>query len=666
MSTARSITILPFAYANWREDARGVSLCRGLASLLEGRLRLLPEAQVSVQHMVARPTVEGEPHQYLLRTRLWDLEEALSLPTQAGVETTHLVQGELVFGETMELTLEAIDRTAGYSAFREKLICRQTEFLDRFFPMLGRLGDVIVGSLDEDRRAMVARRPTSSFIAFEWYLAGLSRRVEIAAGARPAGLLAESFEPFQAALREDPEFPEACIAIDLLAQECFRQRRGERTARRALLEAAGMAPQFPGFARTLGIHYFETGRMAEARRLLESYLESTAASDALAPPAYVRLARIYREAEGAKPAVALLRRAVAHFPKDHDILESLGVCLAESGEREEAELLWCQVLDEAPGRSATLASLAGLRWEDGDLRRARELFQRAIESPEASALAYSRYVDFLLETAPLAAADEVATQRVERYPENWRHWVQLGRIRRRLGQTKAAEYCLDRAEDIAGVEDVEGEILIARFAAAQPGDFERFQKALAQVMESTGPQRGDAAEAALRLGEAAAVFQELAERYSRLPFVWRALAQALGLLEQFDAAVAAQERLVRMAPRSAEARSTLGVLMMRAGRGEQALPALRRAVMLSPRTADFRVNLVLGLENCGRHAEARKELDRIACPPEDWAMAKTLRDLRRRLEEPPAPEPLAVKIAVGWGERLLQVLRRINRRSGGS
>jgi Flp pilus assembly protein TadD len=658
MSTTRSITILPFAYANWREDARGVGLCRGLASLLEGRLRLLPEAQVSVQHMVARPTVEGEPHQYLLRTRLWDIEEALSLPTQAGAETTHLVQGELVFGETMELTLEAIDRLAGYSAFREKLVCRRGEFLDRFFPMLGRLGDVIVGSLPEDRRALVARRPTESFEAFECYLAGLSRRVEIAAGARPAGQLAESFEPFQAALRKDPDFLEACIAIDLLAQECFRQRRGERSARRALLEAADVAPHFTGFARTLGIHFFDSGRIPEARRLLESYLDSNAATEALAPPAYVRLARIYREAEGTARAIELLRRAAGQFPKDPDILEALGVCLAESNEREEAELLWCQVLDESPGRASTLASLAALRWEDGDLRRARELFQKAIESPEASALAFSRCVDFLLATGPMEAADEVATQWVERFPEDWRHWLRLARIRQKLGQVKAAEYCLDRAEDLAGAEDIEGEIRVARLAVAQPGDFERFQQAFARMLEATDPDRGASDDDTQRLDEAAAVFRELAQRHPHLPFIWRALAQALGHLEQFEEAVSAQERLVRMVPRSAEARSTLGVLMMRAGRGEQALSALRRAVMLSPRTAAFRLNLVLGLEQCGRHKEARKELDRIACPPGDEALARHLREVRTRLDSPPVPEPLVATRAVDWRSRLREAWRR--------
>ncbi|MDK2972471.1 MAG: hypothetical protein PWP23_2226 [Candidatus Sumerlaeota bacterium] len=656
MNTTPSITILPFAFANWQEEKRGVDFCRGLTSLIEGRLRLIPECELHVQHLVARPAAEGEPHQYVLRTQMWPIDEALDLPAPAGTDPTHLVQGELEYGPTMGLILEVIDRRAGFCSFRERIMCPREEFLARLFPALGRLADVIDDTLPAERRVLLVRQPTRSYEAFESYLTGLSQRVEVHAGSRAPGVSAASFLPFETALEADPQFLEPCIAIDLLAQECFRAGHAESIAWKALQRASDIAPHFAGFSRTMGIYCFETGRIDDARHLLEDFLERTSAKDPTAPPAYVRLARIYHEEQGVEKAIALLTKAAGLFPGEPELLESLGVCLADAGRTEEAEKVWRRILDRQPGRAATLANLAFVKWKEKDYERARILFERAIESPDATETAFARYVDFLIERGPMERADDVATEWVERYSDSWRNWLQLAKIRRRLGQTTAAEHCLDRAEELAGSEDLEGEILMVRFAVRFPADFTVFQQALRASVRAARERgnTGKSEDAAKALAEAVVVFRHLTARHPGLPFLWRALAQNFVHTEQYEAAVDAQRRLVELTPRSAGARNALGILLLRCGQRREALATLREAVEMAPRTASYRANLIAALLESGNTAGAREVLAELADRAPNEPMVA---EIRRRIEAMEAREDES-KPAQGLMRRLLGWLRR--------
>lgn len=658
MTGKATIIVLPLAFPDWESNAGGVHVCRGLGSLLEGRLRLIPHSAVHLQHLVAAPDKSGGDARYVMRTTMWTMEEALGMPMPQGTEPTHFLQGCLSLKSEARLTIEIIDANAAYCCFREELRTSREEFPAKLFPLLGRVATAICPDLTNGQRALIGRCPTASPDAFQSYLIGLSQRVEREAGIREKRSVSKSFEPFQKALEADPRFVEPCIAIDMLGQDCFRNRRNMGTARRALERASEIAPEFSGFDRTLGIHYFDKGHFTEARERLERYLEKTTGRESGAPAVYVRLAALYHEYEGVRRARALLAEAMTFHPRNIDVQESFGICLAECGETSQAEACWRRVLDENPIRSTSLSNIGMLRWKDGDHERARILLERSVEAPDVSSTAYSRFVEFLIEREDFVRADEVATEWVERFSDNWRNWLQLAHIRRRIGQRSAAEYCLDQAERKADGKDHDGEIEVARFAIDHSSDYQLFLQALhvSEGAEEALQLGGKSAEEQTRgpLDSAARILRHLADQHPGLPFLWRALAQNLAVMKQYESAASVQKRFVELSPTNAMAHNTLGILLLKSGRRKLAIESFEYSVCLSPKTAAFRSNLVSALIDAHRLEEARQQLDHLAKTPHD---PETVEKLRIRLEQ--AEHGTNDELpASGWMRRLLGLLHR--------
>ena len=653
------LAILPFALPGGERRRRGTGeVCRGFASFLQSRLRQLPETSVFVQHLIYSPRNKSERKGFVLRRSMWSLDEVLDLPRPEGAETTHLLQGRLEWGPAVDLTIEVVDLRAAYTAFQRRIECPPEQLLAELSVALGDIARCIQPTAPAAVFEQVSRRPTESVEAFRFWLRGLASLAGCQLEVPPYDAQA-TFEFLLEALRLDESFTEPCLAIDALAQLQLRTRHDLPSAVVAALEAASRRrPDFPGFHATLGQAHMDSGNLRAARRHLERFAASTVQStDPPVASALVRLAAVRHALGEPDGAYSLLKEAATRFPSDTAVLESLGVCHLDHGHLAAAERCWRKVLEHDPRRPVALSNLAQLHARRGDRDRARILFERSIEDHDAPSVAWARAVEFLLDADDLDAADDAATRWVEHDADNWRAWLQAGRIRRLRNQPAAAEHCLRRAEALVGETDDAGEVERARFAIRHPQDHAAFERALAADLSAPPHGELDDEEARLRRqvvqDSVIGALRRLVDSHPDLGFLWGALAEKLLQSGNPELAASAQARLVELRPASATAHNTLGFLMTRLGKRREAIQCFDRAVALDGAAVTFRTNLAAAFLELGDLDQARVHLHRaMEADPRDNAAAALLAELNRREDELADARPRQ-----GWLARLLGLLR---------
>lgn len=96
------------------------------------------------------------------------------------------------------------------------------------------------------------------------------------------------------------------------------------------------------------------------------------------------------------------------------------------------------------------------------------------------------------------------------------------------------------------------------------------------------------------------------------PRVWHLTGQWHEQKNEPDAAIAAYRRAVDLRPDLLEARERLGVLLVHAGRYEEAIPELSAVTAKRPEEWGLRATLAEALERGGRLADAERELKAVA------------------------------------------------------
>lgn len=652
------VSVLPLALpeGDWKRVGL-TEVCRGFASFLESRLRLLPGTQAFVQHLIYTPKNETERKGFVMRRAMWSLDEALGLPRPEGVETTHVVQGRLAWTESIDLTLEVIDARAAYMCFQRRIECRPEALMDELPEVLADLARSLAPDAPPESIAAAARRPTDSIHAFRFWLRGLASIAGCQLEVPPYDALA-TFDLLLEAIRHDEDFIEPCLALDGLARLQLRSRHEVPQSVVAALEVASRRrPDFHGFLATLGHAHAESGNHRAAREALEKHaaltvrLREPQVAEALALLAGLRQAQ--GDNEG---AYQLLKEAAARFPRDTRLLEALGLLHLRNGHFGPAERCWRKVLEFEPRRSASLSHLAALLAKRGDRARARILFERSIDDDATPAAPQWRAaIDHFLEEADEIAADAAATRWAETDPDNWRAWLSAGRMRSRLGQRPAAEHCLGRAEALVGGAEETGEIQRTRFAIRHPAAHATFERAMGRDLSPPSAESGEEeARRADVLREATiSALRRLADSHPGESFLWEGLAEKLIQCGRHELAAGAQAQVVALRPASAPAHNAYGFLMARIGRRHEAASAFERAVELDGAATAYRTNLAAARIELGDFDQARVHLHKaLDSDPRDGAAAALLQELNRREDE------LAdARAAASWTNRLLAGLR---------
>jgi Tfp pilus assembly protein PilF len=362
-----------------------------------------------------------------------------------------------------------------------------------------------------------------------------------------AGELAQAQQDLDVTLRASPSHPDA-----LTLRGSLRQIQGDAAG--AVGDAlAGLAgrPGHSGASLLLAVSLLDTGRVAEAQRLLEAQVAARRDDVDL----LLLLGRARDRSGDLDGAVAALREALARAPDRHDVRRGLGRYLVVTGRAEEAKRLLREGSVSGHGREALGSDLVDLLAQtEGATSALAELAVLMAQLPDATEL---RLKVARLQGAALdpTRAEPIYREIVARAPRSRNAEMarlELASLLVELGRGDTAREVLD---DQLAVQPRHVGALSAR------------------------------ARLALRQGETARASADLRTVLAERPgdaSARRLLAEAHRLEGNAQAATAELEKAIASAPDEPEAYLALADLQRRAGKPERALDVLSRLLYRQP------------------------------------------------------------------------------------
>lgn len=432
----------------------------------------------------------------------------------------------------------------------------------------------------------------------------------IAAYCRALLLPADSAERRRAleeALRHDPAYPDAAIA---LARETLRLRRGGEALdilRRS--DESGRRVD-PRVIRLRGLVHETLGDPAgalAAYQRLKAARPDSAAADFHVGCALVSLRRF---AEAEPP---LSRYAAAH-PERIEGHENLGVARLARGDLAGAIEAFRRGLAVRPDSASLLSKLGSALAEKGDAAGARAAFEEGLRTAAPYAPLYFNYALLLAPTDP-ARAIEMYERALEIDPANAAVLTNLGALRVKRLEYEAAAACWRKTIDVAPAGSP-----AAKLASE---NLERLEDpAFKESLEATALSSLYAEARAVGLGPAIRKMTEMTEKRPDSWYAFFLLGMALRENHDLDEALAAYARALELKPGQPDALTETSVILGHLGRLDASLEASRRAVAAAPDSAAIVCNLGVALLRLSRFDEAAAEFERArAIAPDDPIIA---------------------------------------------
>ncbi|MCC5875749.1 MAG: tetratricopeptide repeat protein [Candidatus Sumerlaeia bacterium] len=645
------VAVFPFAL-NREASPRQADLCRGLACYFQRRLAKIPGVDARLQVLMADDP-NGEGKGWLLADAPFSVTQAQSFPFQPGFEPTHLLHGSFLWDRAAaRAEVVLIDMQSGVELIHEHGDGPLDEMYPRLVGLVGSVTAELVGSTSTGRLA--ARFPTKSTEAFERQLLGLAG---LQAWNRGVAGPETAFHYFNSALNVDPTFREAAGELELLAEICLEAGdRDEKLAVSALEKAHRTVPDHVGLTSLLGFYLASHDEKERGVELLKRAVDADPFSRH-GGRALRRLSQISREAGHVNDARRFLLRAVRVQPEDAVAWEELGYLHDSMGNSERAENAWLRSLQEDPDRPGVLIALGRAWAEKRRYKEATPLFQRASTLATTSTETLKYLAECLVETGQQDEADALVTAWVEEQPDDVEGWLRLASVRRVVGQTDAAQYCIERATALGPSGEQEAQLELERFALNFPDKFREWLR----LEEEEGKKLGRSNSAPLLAKRMEAVL----EGVNPLPPRFRKLAVRIAEnVEDWPLAARHQSVLTAMEAKDPKQWDHLADLQQRALDPTGAEKSLREGITLVPSDAGRLVRLALLLKEMDRGPEAIAVLKRAGeAAPEKTSIKRLALQWREEEQAPPRPKSPDAKTpppsdpGVSFGSKLLRLLR---------
>ncbi len=418
----------------------------------------------------------------------------------------------------------------------------------------------------------------------------------------------------QAAAKLDPRVRRAHYYLGLVAVA----EKGMTGLDEAIAEFRSelkVAPRDPLANLQLGIALVDTQRPGEALRALEI------AARVESPPARTLyyLGRAQLDVDLSAEAVASLRRALALAREqgaNTSVLRAIHLQLAKAlrkaGETQEASMHFAE----------------SQRFSEKNTETERAEMARYLADVPETETAPGLLMP-LIEASPLAALPPPQRFELKRRAtaELARAYLNLGVLQAQGGRFVRAAEWLEKAADVdPDFPNVQPSLGIAYFNG---GQFDKAADLLRGDPErATDPSLEFAYGLALVKSDQAAegerVFSSLLTRHGDSAELSVLLGQANAQMGDFDAAIEALERALRLKPGVAEANATLGVIYLKQGRLPEAKKALRAELAGHPADLQSQQNLAVVLDQEQRPEEAIPLLRGLLRSKPDQADARYL------------------------------------------
>lgn len=296
-------------------------------------------------------------------------------------------------------------------------------------------------------RAILERRqdhPPEALHAFRQALlirpAQLRLNVDIAALLRQLDRCAEAEELLQKLLHEQPDLIEAWVERGRVA----RQQARHDAALEYFSRAQVLNPEHDGVAANVAVCLRELARFAEAEQFLTDYLARKPAASEV----WMERARLARTEKRHDDAYHHFTRAAESAPKPEGLLFESGVSLRHLGRLDEAAAVQERVLAVDPQRVSAHVELGLISRLRGQHAQALSRFERAWQLQPNNATVPLEVAASLRTLGRIDDAIGVLQGLVERLPDSFDGWFQLGRLARLQAQDERSLAAFQRAQAI--------------------------------------------------------------------------------------------------------------------------------------------------------------------------------------------------------------------------
>lgn len=346
------LAVLPFA--NQRADPGEAFLADGVSSALTSQLSQIRGIQVVGQLETSVLAQQGL--------------SSTQIAQQLGVGT--ILEGEV--GGTagrLRVSVRLLDGASGVVLWSRQVDGSRESIFDLERELSIDLAEFLAIPMSRRERQRLADDPSRSLAAYDYYLKGRKYLAE-----RP---LSPEFavENFRQALRVDPEFALAHVALSEALLQTYTQTRQSTTLAEAEVEATRaleMDPELPEAAVNLARLYTATGHVEAAEARLQEALKHHPKPD----EAHRQLAYLRRQSGDLEGAEASLRAAVALGSEAWSNWNALGSILTRKGDYSGAREAFNQAVELAPSTaSRSLENLASLELYAGEYQAAVDAYE---------------------------------------------------------------------------------------------------------------------------------------------------------------------------------------------------------------------------------------------------------------------------------------------------
>ncbi len=220
----------------------------------------------------------------------------------------------------------------------------------------------------------------------------------------------QAIASFELALRNNPEFAEACYNLGTL----YLKKKSPAKAVEFLRRAIELRPDYPDALNNLGLLAAEDGRTAEALRYFQEAIQKNPNYSI----ALQNLGNLYRRQGKMSEARQSLERALAIDPEDPEANYSLGMVFAQSGEEDRARDYLKRALKLRPVYPEALNNLGVLDLRSGKLTEAKTAFEDCMRADPAFDQPYLNLARVYVTSGDRKQAEEILRRLLERHPDH--------------------------------------------------------------------------------------------------------------------------------------------------------------------------------------------------------------------------------------------------------
>jgi len=363
-------------------------------------------------------------------------------------------------------------------------------------------------------------------------------------------------------------------------------------------------------------------RTGASPRDVAATLQRAVQADPQAPGARVALISYYLRSGDTKAALTAAQAALTAIPSDPRLLATAGMAQEAAGEINQAVGTYTKLATLQPQSPMPLYRLASLRLRQNDTDGAIETLRQVQKiAPDEGRNVAAQAIQIYVAAGRHDDAFKEARELQKSAPDSALGWALEGDIY--VSQRKFAD--AERLYREALKHEPKADVVAVKLygalsAAGKAGEADAWAKKwIAENPKDTAMRTylGDRQLEARNLKAAAAQYQAaLAIDPNNVPAL-NNLAWIGGELGD-PKALGYAERAVKLEPNSFAVLDTYGVLLLKNGQVDKALPILQRAHQLAPARNDVRLNYAKALIKAGKKDDARKELEALAKVTENF------------------------------------------------